>query len=97
MTDRALDLDVGDRPLPRLDAIEPVLIVVLRLGQVYVVLAQGLLEDLLGNADQERPIDLDQALGADERHAAGAAVDQLDAVGVAIADADVGLRVLAAG
>ena len=67
--DRAgADLDVGDRPLARADAVDPVAVMARRLEQVDVLLAQRLLDDALGLAGQLAAVgERDLAVGPVER------------------------------
>src|SRR5690348_4938933 len=61
------DLDVGDRPLARLDAVHPVLEVARALVVLDLVLVDRLLEDRVGFAYDHHAVDEDLPLLADKR------------------------------
>src|SRR5262249_35818331 len=89
------DFDVADRFFPACDAVEPVLLVARRLIELDVLVAERLPEDVLRIALDEAAIDIDGAVGADEKDAASlAGVNDLDAIGIDVPDAFVGLGVL---
>src|SRR5262245_24937999 len=80
------DFDVADRRLPALDAVQPVAVVVAAGVQPHVLVGQRLLQNLRRVRRDLAPVDVDRALLADERRAAGlvVAADHLHAVGVGV-------------
>ena len=66
------DLDVADRQLAGLDAVQKVLVMILADVQLHVVLFESLLDEVFGSARDLAAIDEDGSFGTDKRHAARA-------------------------
>ena len=66
------DLDIADRQLAGLDAVQEVLVMVLADVQLHFVLFESLLDEVFRSTRDLAAIDEDRSFGTDKRHAARA-------------------------